>query len=152
MHPKNPVVVSPDIGSIKLARPTPLPSHYVCQSSTNSALSSKATEVVALIGDVKGKDVLLADDMCSTGSTLVSAAKACQEKGVKNFCRCDPWPVCRQIGQTGRAKPYFGTVDGNTIPQTDRLNGFTKLHQVSVASHFAHAIQCILSKESISSL
>lgn len=79
--------MTPDVGSIKLGRDVAL------QLKTDFAVINKqrlkADQVLdlQLIGDVEGKDVLLADDMCSTGATLASAAKACQEKGAKEFGR-----------------------------------------------------------------
>ena len=77
----NLVVVAPDAGSAKLAR------DYANVLGVDFAvvdkIRSSATEVAitAVIGDVEGKSVLLADDLCSTGGTLVSAAIACQKKG-----------------------------------------------------------------------
>ena len=76
------VVVIPDIGSVKLGYA------YASALGVDMAIVNKtrfnASEVDVteyLIGDVNGKDVLLADDMCSTAGTLVSAADACRKKG-----------------------------------------------------------------------
>lgn len=149
----NVVVVTPDIGSIKLGRAyaSQLHSDFVIIDKHRSNATN--TEVVAVIGDVKGKDVLLADDMCSTGGTLASAAKACHGKGARKIFAAVTHGLCvgnavKQIEQS----PIQVLMMSNTIPQTDRLKGLNKLHEVSVSSHFAHAIQRILSKESVSAL
>lgn len=75
------VVVAPDLGSVKIAR------SFAEELQVDFAVIDKHrtgpshVEVLAIVGDIKNKNVLLADDMCSTGGTLASAAKACQEEG-----------------------------------------------------------------------
>jgi len=150
---RNMVVVTPDIGSIKLTKA------YAQQLGVDFAIVDKHrsdanhVEVVTLIGDVKGKDVLLADDMCSTAGTLVSAAKVCHEKGANRIFAAVTHGLfvgdsVQKIEQSFIETLYVS----NTIAHTDRLNGFTKIKIVSVANLFGQAIHCILSRESISSL
>ena len=147
------MVVSPDIGSIKLARA------YANALGTDLAivdknrLDAKHVDVVNLIGDVKGKDVLLADDMCSTAGTLVSAAKACQEKGANRiFAATTHGLLVGNAIEKIEQSPIEALLITNTIPTTGRLNNSTKVRTVSVGALFAQAIRCIVSKESISSL
>jgi ribose-phosphate pyrophosphokinase len=153
LHQGNVAVVTPDIGSIKLARAYATALHADFVIIDKHRKSPTDTEVVSVIGDVKGKDILLADDMCSTGGTLASAAKACREKGALKIYASVTHGLCvsKAVSKIEQS-PIEAFLMSNTIPYTDRLSGFSKLHQVSVASHFAHAIQCILSKESISAL
>jgi ribose-phosphate pyrophosphokinase len=147
------IVVTPDVGSVKIARA------YSNDLGVDFAIVDKLrtnathVEVVTLIGDVKGKDVLLADDMCSTGGTLVSAAKACHEKGARRIIAA----VTHGLFVGGSVEkiensPIEQVLMTDTIPYSERLTGSTKIKSVSVASHFAQAIKCILSAESISSL
>lgn len=144
------VVVTPDIGSIKLAKA------YASYLNVDFAIIDKhrsdatSVEVVTLIGDVEGKDVLLADDMCSTAGTLVSAAKVCQEKGAKRIFAVVTHGIfvgdsVKKIEQS----PIELLFMSNTIPYTDRLKGSTKIKTVSVANLFGQAITCMLSGESI---
>lgn len=75
------VVVAPDIGSVKIAQKYAalLNAEFaIIYKIRNSPLESKA---LALLGDVSGRTVLLADDLCSTGTTLVKSAELCREKG-----------------------------------------------------------------------
>ncbi len=151
--PHNLCVVAPDIGSVKLAR------KYAGELDADFAIvdkircSSTQVTVATVVGSVEGKDVLLADDMCSTGATLVSAAKACQEKGARRV-----FALVTHAVFVGKAvdlimdSPIQRMWITNSIPLSDRLKGMTKLSVVSVASLFSNAIGCILSSGSISSL
>lgn len=150
---KNFVVVTPDIGSIKLARA------YATYLGVDFAIidkhrsSATQVEAVSVIGDVKGKDVLLADDMCTTGGTLVSAAKACREKGAERmFAIVTHGLFVGSSVEKIEQSPIEALLMSNTIPYTDRLAGSTKIRTVSVSSLFGQAISCIVSQESISSL
>lgn len=149
----NLVVVAPDVGSIKLAR------SYATHLGVDMAivdkrrLTSKDVEVVTLIGNVEGKNVLLADDMCTTAGTLVSAAKACREKGANHIFAA----VTHGVFIDNAVSKIEGSeieeiFMSNTIPITERLNGSTKIKSVSVAGPLAQAIRCIIKQESISSL
>ncbi|MDN3504868.1 MAG: ribose-phosphate pyrophosphokinase [Rhabdochlamydiaceae bacterium] len=75
------VIVAPDLGSVRLAKA------YAHQFNCQFAIVDKKricpTEVSAraLIGDVRGKHVLIVDDMCSTGKTLIEAAQLVKELG-----------------------------------------------------------------------
>lgn len=147
------LVVTPDIGSVKLARA------YASHLGVDMAFVDKqridATEIesATVVGNVKGKDVLLADDMCSTGGTLVSAAKACREKGAhKIFAAVTHGLLVGNAIEKIEKSPIEALFISNTIPVTDRLKHCTKLRIVSIAPLFGQAISCIISKESISSL
>ena len=147
------VVAAPDIGSIKLARA------YANALGVGLAIVDKCrlkcddVKTVALIGDVKGKDVLLADDMCSTAGTLVSAAKACREKGANRiFAIVTHGLLVGDAIDEIEKSPLEALLMSNTIPQTDKLAKSAKLKIVSVSSLFGQAISCLLSTESISSL
>ena len=149
----NLVVVTPDIGSVKLARA--FASHLNVDFAIVDKHRTDAThvEVVTLIGNVEGKDVLLADDMCSTAGTLVSAANVCQEKGAKRiFAAVTHGLFVGDAVKKIEQSPIEVLYMSNTIPDSDRLAGATKIRSVSVANLFGQAIQCINSRESISSI
>jgi ribose-phosphate pyrophosphokinase len=146
------IVVSPDIGSNKLARAlaTGLGVDFAIVDKHRS--SATQVEVVHVIGDVRGKNVLLADDMCSTGGTLISAAKACQEKGaLRIFAAVTHGLFVGDAVKKLQNCPIEAFIMSDTVPHTERLNGFDKIHTVSVAPLLAHAIRCLLTAESISS-
>jgi ribose-phosphate pyrophosphokinase len=150
---ENYVVVAPDIGSVKTAQAFAVQLGVKMAVVNKHRLSAHEIKDAVIIGDVKEKDVLLADDICSTGGTLASAAKACQEKGAQRIIGVVTHGIC--VG--GAAKkiensPLEAVLMTNTIPHTDRLDGSTKFETVSIAPLLSHAIRCILSDESISSL
>lgn len=82
---KDLVIVSPDVGGIKMARA------YAKQFGADLAIvdkrrkSPESTEVMHLLGNVKGKNVLLVDDIIATGSSLVNGAAALKKQGAKNI-------------------------------------------------------------------
>lgn len=147
---KNVIVVAPDIGSVKQAR------SYANFLGTDMAivdkrrLSSSEVEATTVIGDVEGKDILLADDMCSTAGTLVSAAKACRGKGANRIFAVVTHGIF--VGESViriEQSPIEALLTSNTIPTTERLSGSTKIRTISVAGLLGHAIRCITSQESI---
>jgi len=78
---KNPIIASPDIGGVARAR------YFASKLGLDMVIVDKrrekanVSEVMNIIGDVKGKDVILIDDMVDTAGTMVKAAKALKEKG-----------------------------------------------------------------------
>jgi len=148
----NCIVVAPDVGSVKIAR------NFASQLSLDFAIinkhrvSSTNIDEVTLIGEVKGKNILLADDMCSTGGTLVSAAKACREKGACRIFAAVTHGLCVGCSVEEIENSLIEAVlMTNTIPYTDRLAGSSKWITVSIAPLLAHAIRCIIADESLSS-
>lgn len=149
----NCVVVAPDIGSVKIARAFASQLKAGIAVIDKQRLSAVEVEDVTLIGDVNGKNVLLADDMCSTGATLTSAAKACQEKGAQRIFAAVTHGICvDRAMEKIEDSPLEALLMTNTIPYQDRLTGSTKLVPVSIAPLLANAIRRILSDQSISSL
>jgi ribose-phosphate pyrophosphokinase len=151
---QNGTVVAPDIGSVKIVRA------FAERLGMDFAVIDKhrvsATAevgVLNLIGDVEGKDVLLADDVCSTGHTLVSAAKACREKGANRILAAVTHglfvgPAIELLEQS----PIDVLYATDTIHLTEEARKATKLRSVSSAGLFGQAIQCTLSNQSIASL
>lgn len=144
------VVVAPDIGSIKLAR------RFASQLDVDLAVIEKqrisATAVLetTLIGSVEGKDVIIIDDICSTGSTLTAAAELCRNRGAKRIVAAMAHGIF--VGQAVN-KIEKSTIEflltTDTIPISERLRGFHKQHRISIAPLLAQAMRAILSNESI---
>lgn len=149
----NLVVAAPDVGSVKLARAfaVQLGAELVIVDKTR--VDDQQVKVTTVIGAVEGKDVLLADDMCSTGSTLVSAAKACREKGaLRIFAAVTHGLFVGPAIQRIEESPIEALFVGNTIPGNDQSAACRKIIPVSVSLPFARAIHCIAAAESIASL
>jgi len=81
----NLVIVSPDVGGIKMARA------YAKKFRAGLAIVDKrrnspdATEVMHILGEVNGKNVIMVDDIIATGSSLVEAAGALKKAGAKKI-------------------------------------------------------------------
>jgi len=81
---ENPIIASPDIGGVARAR------YFASKLGLDMVIVDKrrekanVSEVMNIIGDVEGKDVILIDDMVDTAGTMVKAAAALKEKGAKS--------------------------------------------------------------------
>lgn len=111
----------------------------------------KANEVaeMTVIGDVKGKDVILVDDMCDTAGTLTKAADLFMEKGalsVRAFCTHAvlSGPAYERI--TNSQITELIVTDTIPLSQTNE-----KIRVISVADLFADVIKRLINDESISS-
>ncbi len=144
---KDPVVVSPDIGSNKMARKFAEALNADIAIVDKRRINAERVEVNALIGDVKGKQAILVDDICSTGKTLEVAAEVCRNAGALGVVA-----VISHALLMGR--PRLAGIDKLLI--TDSIapleEAAPKIHTVSIAPLFAQAIDCVISAKSISSL
>lgn len=149
---ENLVVMAPDLGAVKKARAyaTHLKVEYGVIDKRRR--SSDAVEVVALIGDVKGRDVLIVDDMCASGATLLKAAEACRRAGAKRLFAAFTHGLL--VGEALRAladSPFerIYTTDTVVAPKGVQEKKFVF---VSVAPLFGEAIRCMVSAESLSAI
>jgi ribose-phosphate pyrophosphokinase len=145
LKPKDLVVVTPDVGSIKLGRDFALQLKADLAVINKLRLNGDQVQDLQLIGDVDGKDVLLADDMCATGATLASAAKACREKGAKRILACVTHGLfVGKAYQKIRQSPIEALITTDTVPFKEPADGTVKnFHVISAAPLFAQAIQAI---------
>jgi ribose-phosphate pyrophosphokinase len=150
-HSDNFVVVSPDIGGIKLAR------SYAKRLDAGLVVIDKRrpkhnqVEVMNIIGDVNGKDVLLVDDLVDTGGTIVNAVKALKERGARKIYGAISHPLL-----SGNALERIQESDIDKLYVTDSIPLRDYVHNkivVRTASEMlAQAIIRSNRNESISSL
>ena len=147
----NLAVVSPDVGGIKIARA------YAKMLHANLILIDKRrpkqnlTEVMNIIGDVDGKDILMVDDLIDTAGTFAGAAEALKKRGAKQIFGAVTHPLL--------SGPAFERINNGEIDKlfvTDTINfdlsHSKKINILSAASLFAEAILRTYNNESISSL
>ncbi len=149
---KNLVVVSPDIGGIRMAR-----AYAYCLESSFAVLdkrreSATQTHVMNVIGDVAEKNVVIVDDLVSTAGSLVEAAKALKDSGALEISAAVVHPVL--VGPALSrisSSPLAELIVTNSIPLgAEKQND--KIRQLSVAPLLADAIFRIHKNESVSSL
>jgi len=148
----DPVIMAPDLGAIKIARAyaTHLKGEFAVIDKRRE--SSEKVTAVAIIGDVKGRKVLLVDDLCSTGGTLVSAAEACKKEGAEQIYAAFSHGLL--VGDALKRlvnSPIEKIFMSNSVPlHVEKVP--EKLQVISVAHLFGEAIRRIISADSISSI
>ena len=147
------VIVSPDAGGTERARA------FAKRLSSSLAIIDKRrsgpniSEVMNLIGDVRGKVAIIVDDMVDTAGTLTQAAKALREHGASAIYACATHgvlsgPAIERI----EASEIQEMVITDTIPLSEVAAQSGKIKVLSVAGLLAEAIRRIHCNESVSSL
>jgi ribose-phosphate pyrophosphokinase len=147
------VVVSPDVGSVGRARAFAAKVHMGLAIVDKRRPKANVSEVMNIIGDVKGKTCILYDDIVDTAGSLVNAAKALVEVGgAKEVYACATHGVLSGAAyERIEESPLKEMVFLNTIP----CHGNTpsnKLTYLDVSSVFARAIEHIHGATSIADL
>lgn len=150
---KDLVVVSPDVGGIKMARA------YAKRLNAGLAIVDKRrfspdkTEVMHILGDVKGKKAILVDDIAATGGSIVEAVQALTQQGVKEVYAAITHGILsgNAIERINNCAALKELVITNSIPLSKEKQ-ISKIKAVNVASLLADAIVRIHNEESISTL
>ena len=146
------VAVSPDLGSVtrvrKFAEKLNIPIAIIDKRRPKANVS----EVMNIIGDIKGKKVILLDDMIDTAGTITNAANALIERGAIEVDACCTHgvlsgPAIERIEKS--AIKELLVLDTIELPEEKKID---KITMVSVADIFADAINCIHNGASISQL
>jgi ribose-phosphate pyrophosphokinase len=153
---QNLVVVSPDAGGVERAKK--FMENLNCEGITcEMALISKQRKKAGvigsmnLIGDVKGSDCIIIDDLCDTGDTIIKAAELLKQEGAKRVFVAVTHPVF-----SGQALKKIGNsvIDEMVVTNTIPLRGQApaNIHCISVGSLIGEAIYRIQMNESLSDL
>jgi len=147
------VIVSPDAGGVERAR------SFAKKLQCSIAIIDKRREVANIsqimnvIGEVKGKDAIILDDMVDTGGTTIQAVSALKEKGARNVIA-----ACTHAVLSGNAVEKVNKsvleelIVTNTIPLDSKKEMCKKLTVLSIATLIGEAIKRIHEESSISSL
>lgn len=147
------VIVSPDAGGMERAR------SYAKILDSGLAMTDKRrpnpneAEIMNVIGDVSGKDVILVDDLVDTAGTAIQAGKALLREGAKSATLC-----CTHGVLSGSAIERITKSDiveviiTDTIPLSQQAVACGKVKVISIANLLGEAIKRIATGESISSL
>ena len=147
---KNPIIASPDIGGVARARQYADKLGYDLVIVDKKREKANESQVMNIIGDVKGKDVILVDDMVDTAGTLVKAAEVLKEKGANSVMAC-----CTHGVLSGPAydRVANGVLDelviSDTIPTKKNAKKITVL---TASTIIGEAIRRIHNNESVNSI
>ena len=148
---RNLVVVSPDVGGLKMA--------YAYSQVMGAGLaivakrrkSASEVESMAVIGEIRGKDALLVDDLTETAGTLTTAAGLIKQKGAKKIVACVSHAILNKMGiERLRKSPIDELVTTDTVLRP-AIRG-VKVVTLSVAGLLGEAIKRIHSNSSVTSL
>jgi len=150
---KNPVVVSPDVGGIKMARA------YAKKLSAELAIvdkrrdSPEKTEVMHILGDVKGRTAIIVDDLIATGSSMIEAIEALRKMGVVEVYATVSHGILSgdALSRIKNCDILKEVVITDTIPLKD-AKANPKIKVLTVAPLLAEAIKRIHNAESVSGL
>jgi len=147
------VIVSPDAGGVERARA------YSKRLGTSLAIIDKrrpapnTAEVVNIIGDVKGRDAIIVDDMVDTAGTLCAAARAVMNHGARAVFACASHgllsgPAVERI----MASPLEEIIVTDSVPPRPEVKAAGKFRVLSVSRLLGEAVKRIHLGDSISSL
>ena len=147
------VFVSPDSGGVERTRA------YSKRLDAGLAIVDKRreraneSEVMNLIGEVRGKDCIIIDDMIDTAGTLCGAARVLQEKGARKVVACASHgvlsgPAVKRIADS----PLAEVVVTDSIPLSAAAQACGKIRQLSISRLLGEAIKRIHSSDSVSGL
>jgi ribose-phosphate pyrophosphokinase len=145
------VVVSPDVGGLKMAHA------YAQVLEADLAIVAKRrknameVESITVIGEIRGKNVLMVDDLTETAGTLTTAAALLKKKGARKIMACVSHAILGEIGIQRLRKSNIDeliTTDTVLRPAIDGIQIIT----LSVAGLLGEAIKRINSNSSVTSL
>ncbi|MCP9290831.1 MULTISPECIES: ribose-phosphate diphosphokinase [Gracilimonas] len=146
----NLVVVAPDVGSLKMARAYSKKLGATLAFIDKRRPKANQSEIMNLIGEVEGKNVLIVDDLIDTAGTLTNAAAALKERGALSIVAICTHPIL--------SGPAFQRIEDSPIDEllvTDTVQlrqPSDKIKVLSIANIFAEAIQRIHTNDTISAL
>jgi ribose-phosphate pyrophosphokinase len=150
---KDLVIVSPDVGGIKMARA------YAKRMGAGLAIidkrrdSPEKTEVMHILGGVEGKNVIMIDDLIATGSSLIEGVEALKKAKAKTIWAAVSHGVLSgpAIERIDKNKDLQEMVITDSIPLPDAKK-HPRIKVLSIAPLLAEAIRRIHHEESISTL
>lgn len=149
----NLTVVAPDVGNMKIA------SRYTGRLGGELAIVHKkrlsGTEAIAqeIIGDVKGRNIVMCDDIIATAGTICSAARLAKERGAeKIYVGATHGIFAGQALERIKEAPIDEIVVTDTIPLTQEARDCGDIKVLTVSAMLGEAIKRIHRNESVSSL
>src|SRR5437773_3183083 len=149
---EDPVLVSPDAGGVERARAIAKRLRAGLAIIDKRRDGPNVAVFMHLIGEVKGRDVVIIDDLIDTAGTLVQAADALRREGARRILACGVHAVL--------SGPALARIEGSPLEEVVVTNSIPlgkdkehpKITVLSVAPLLAEAIRRIHDEESVSTL
>lgn len=146
------VVVSPDLGSVTRARKFAERLDAPIAIIDKRRPKANVAEVMNVIGDIEGKNVILIDDMIDTAGTITNGAKALKDLGAKDVYACCTHPVLSGPAKERIANSVIKELVVLDTIHLDESFDLPNLVQLSVAPLFAETIRRVFNNDSVSKL
>lgn len=151
---ENSIFVSPDAGGVERVR------YYAKKMKCDIAMIDKRrtgkniAKAMNIIGEVKGKECIIIDDMIDTAGTLIEACKALKENGATKVFACATHPVFSPPAyeRISNCEELDQVIVTDTIPLSDNGVNVDKIKVLSVAELLSKAIHRTFKNDSVSSL
>lgn len=145
--PENVVVVSPDHGGVKRARTLAEMLGSAIAIIDKRRPQANIAEACNIIGEVEGKDVIIVDDICDTGGSLIAASNILKEKGARDIYVCITHGLfSNNAAMRIQDSPIKEVVVTNTIiPPEEEMEKTTKITTLSIGwmlSKLVLAVSC----------
>ncbi len=150
-HWRNQVVVSPDVGGLKMAYAYSQVMEASLAIVAKRRKSASEVESMAIIGEVRGKNALLVDDLTETAGTLTVAGDLLKRKGAKKIVACVSHAILNEVGIERLRKSAIDELITTDTVLRPAISG-VKLTTLSVAGLLGEAIKRIHSNSSVTSL
>src|SRR5271163_650276 len=149
----NLTVVSPDAGGVERARFFAKKVDSALAIVDKRRVEMDLTEVMHVIGDVRGRNCLIIDDLIDTAGTLVKVAEALVANGASTVYACCTHPVLSGPAVENLVNsPITEVVVTDTIPLSEAAKQVSKIKVRSIAGLIGRAIQSIHEETSVSRL
>jgi ribose-phosphate pyrophosphokinase len=147
------MIVSPDVGGVVRARALATRLNVDLAIIDKRRERAGVSEVMNVIGDVRGRDCILVDDICDSGGTLCNAADALISQGAKSAIVYVTHGVLSG-GAVARmaASPIEMTVITDSIAATEAVRVSQSMRQLTIAPLLAEAMKSISMEASVSKL
>jgi len=150
---KNIICVAPDVGGVERARALGQKLNVGLAIVDKRRSAPGKSQVMNIIGNVKGKNCLLVDDIIDSGGTIVNAAKALKEKGAKDVYVYVTHGVLsgNAVEQINNSK-IKKLILTDTIANSNKIKKSSKIVVLSISNLMAEAIKRISNSTSVSDL
>jgi ribose-phosphate pyrophosphokinase len=145
------VVVSPDVGGLKMAHAYSQVLEAGLAIVAKRRKSATDIEAMAVIGEIRGRNVLLVDDLTETAGTLVAAATLLKKKGARKIVACVSHTLLNDLGVQRLRKSRIDELITTDTVLRPVISG-VKITTLSVAPLLGEAIKRINCNSSITSL